>query len=104
MLVLRAGGGALVTGARRSVNGAIGLVIGARWVAGALRVDPADRWRCVVLGLCMAAFQVTYFSAVTRVGIAIAALIAICGAPLLITALAAAALGERLTARVAGAL
>ena len=29
----------------------------------------------------MAAFQVTYFNAVPRAGIAIAALIAICGAP-----------------------
>ena len=56
-------------------------------LVGALRgVSPrADRWRCLVLGVCMAAFQVTYFNAVPRAGIAIAALIAICGAPLLIT-------------------
>jgi DME family drug/metabolite transporter len=52
----------------------------------------------------MAAFQVTYFSAVTLTGIAIAALIAICCAPLLITGLAAALLGERITARDGGAL
>jgi drug/metabolite transporter, DME family len=104
VLVTRAGAGALVIGAARMLIGAILLLIAARWVTGSLRVDPADRWRCVVLGLCMAAFQATYFSAVTLVGIATAALIAICSAPLLITGLAAAALGERLTARVGGAL
>ena len=104
VLVTRAGAGALVIGATRMLIGAILLLIAARWVAGSLRVDPADRWRCVVLGLCMAAFQATYFSAVTLVGIATAALIAICSAPLLITGLAAAALGERLTARVGSAL
>jgi DME family drug/metabolite transporter len=52
----------------------------------------------------MAAYQVTYFSAVTMTGIAITALIAICCAPLLIALLASALLGERLTARVAVAL
>jgi len=104
VLVTRAGAGALVIGAARMLIGAILLLIAARWVTGSLRVDPADRWRCVVLGLCMAAFQATYFSAVTLVGIATAALIAICSAPLLITGLAAAALGERLTARVGSAL
>ena len=104
VLVTRAGAGALVIGAARMLIGAILLLIAARWVAGSLRVDPVDRWRCVVLGLCMAAFQATYFSAVTLVGIATAALIAICSAPLLITGLAAAALGERLTARVGSAL
>jgi len=104
VLVTRAGAGALVIGATRMLIGAILLLIAARWVAGSLRVDPADRWRCVVLGLCMAAFQATYFSAVTLVGIATAALIAICSAPLLITGLAAAALGERLTARVGSAV
>jgi DME family drug/metabolite transporter len=104
VLVARAGAGALVIGAARMLIGAILLLIAAWWAAGSLRVDRADRGRCVVLGLCMAAFQATYFSAVTLVGIAIAALIAICGAPLLITALAAVALGERLTARVGAAL
>jgi DME family drug/metabolite transporter len=104
VLVARAGAGALVIGATRILIGAVLLAIGARWVTGSLRVDRADRWRCVALGVCMAAFQATYFSAVTLVGIAVAALIAICGAPLLITGLAAAVLGERVTARTAVAL
>ena len=64
----------------------------------------ADRWRCLALGVCMAGYQAAYFSAVTLTGIAIAALIAICSAPLLIAVLAAVTLGERVTARVAAAL
>jgi DME family drug/metabolite transporter len=58
----------------------------------------------VALGLCLAAFQATYFSAVVLTGIAIAALIAICGAPLLIAGLAAAILGERVPTGVGWAL
>ncbi len=104
VLVATAGTTALVIGAVRMLVAAVLLVVLARWMAGPLRIDPADRWRCVVLGVCMAAFQATYFSAVTLIGIAIAALIAICCAPLLIAGLAAAVLGEQLTARVGGAL
>ncbi len=104
VLVSRAGAGVLVIGAVRMVIAAALLVLIARGVAGSLRIDRRDRWRCVALGVCMAAFQATYFSAVTLIGIAIAALIAICCAPLLIAGLAATVLGERLTARVGGAL
>ena len=50
----------------------------AGWSARSWRIARADRWRCVVLGVCMAGFQVSYFNAVTLTGIAIAALIAIC--------------------------
>ena len=49
----------------------------------------------VVLGLSMAAYQACYFCAVALTGVAIAALIAICSAPLLIAALASVVLGER---------
>jgi len=104
VLVAHAGAGELVIGAARMAVAAVLLVALARWAGGPVRIAAADRWRCVALGVCMAAFQATYFSAVTRVGIAMAALIAICGAPLLIAALAAAFLGERLTARSAVAL
>jgi DME family drug/metabolite transporter len=51
---------------------------------------------CACLGLAMAAYQVCYFRAVTLVGVAVAALLAICSAPLLIAVLAALFLGERL--------
>lgn len=104
VLAARAGAGPLVIGAVRMVIAAVLLLVLARWAGGVVRIAAADRWRCVALGVCMAAFQVTYFSAVTRVGIALAALIAICGAPLLIAGLATLLLGERLTARRAVAL
>jgi DME family drug/metabolite transporter len=104
VMVDQAGTSPLVIGAVRMLVAATLLVVIAWGAGGSVRVDPADRRRCVVLGLCMAAFQATYFSAVTLVGIAVAALIAICCAPLLIAGLAAALLGERITPRVGGAL
>jgi DME family drug/metabolite transporter len=53
-----------------------------------------------LLGLAMASYQVCYFWAVTLTGVAVAALIAICSAPLLIALLALALLGERPTRTV----
>src|SRR5215470_18798749 len=74
-------------------------------VADALRrVARRAAWRWLSLGACMAAFQVTYFTAVTHAGIAVTALVAICSAPLMIAALASALLGERLTPRLIAAL
>lgn len=60
----------------------------------------ADLPLCAALGLAMAAYQVCYFRAVTLAGVAPAALLAICSAPLIIATLAALFLGERLTPRV----
>ena len=60
----------------------------------------ADLPLCAALGLAMAAYQVCYFRAVTLVGVAPAALLAICSAPLLVAVLAVLFLGERLTPRV----
>jgi DME family drug/metabolite transporter len=60
----------------------------------------ADLPLCAALGLAMAAYQLCYFRAVTLVGVAPAALLAICSAPLLIAVLATVFLGERLTPRV----
>ena len=57
----------------------------------------ADLPLCAALGVAMAAYQVCYFRAVTLVGVAPAALLAICSAPLLIAVLAALFLGERLS-------
>ena len=57
----------------------------------------ADLPLCAALGFAMAAYQVCYFRAVTLVGVAPAALLAICSAPLLIALLAALFLGERMT-------
>jgi drug/metabolite transporter, DME family len=78
-------------------------------LAAALRPDPGRphpaprRWPsrrdlplCTALGLTMAAYQVCYFRAVTLTGVAAAALLAICSAPLFIAVLAPLFLGERL--------
>ena len=104
VLVATAETNALVIGAVRMLVAAAFLLMLVWWTGGSLRIDRAVRGRCVVMGVCMAAFQATYFSAVTLTGIAIAALIAICCAPLLIAGLAALTLGERITGRVAAAL
>jgi DME family drug/metabolite transporter len=58
---------------------------------------PSQVGLCVLLGLAMAAYQGCYFWAVTLTGVAVAALLAICSAPLMIALLAALFLRERLT-------
>lgn len=63
-----------------------------------------DGIACLGLGCAMAAYQVCYFWAVTLTGVAVAALLAICGSPLMIAALAALFLRERPTASVWAAL
>jgi len=111
LLVARAEATPLVVGAARVLVAAVlllaaagvsrprrGAVAGGRWPA------PGDAWRCLALGACMAVFQATYFTAVTRAGIAVTALVAICSAPIMIAALAAVLLGERPTPRLALAL
>ncbi|MFI5265898.1 MAG: DMT family transporter [Chloroflexota bacterium] len=54
-------------------------------------------WAFVVAGVCMAAYQVCYFSAVPLAGVAATALLAICSAPILVAVLAYLLLGEVLT-------
>jgi DME family drug/metabolite transporter len=67
------------------------------------------RWRkegrvCLVLGACMAAYQIGYFWAVPHAGVAVTALVTICSSPLFIVGLAASYLGERPTPRLYAAL
>ncbi len=57
-----------------------------------------DALALLAMGGAMAAYQVFYFGAVTLTGVAVAALLAICSAPLMIAGLAALFLRERLTA------
>jgi drug/metabolite transporter, DME family len=100
VLVARADVDPWVIGAARMWVGAALLLLAARWRGAAL---PRDRGRlaaAAVLGACMAAFQVTYFTAVTLTGIAITALVAICSAPVFIAGLAVILLGERPAPRV----
>jgi len=63
--------------------------------------SPRSEWRprdwatSALLGAAMAAYQVCYFWAVPRTGVALTALLAICSAPLMIAAGAALTLKER---------
>ncbi|HEV8617388.1 MAG TPA: EamA family transporter [Methylomirabilota bacterium] len=104
LLVAQSGVTPLVIAAVRALAGAVFLLAGAWLIEGSLRIARADRWRCVAMGVAMAAFQASFFTAVTLSGIALTALIAICSAPLVIAGLAWAFLGERPTARVGVAL
>jgi DME family drug/metabolite transporter len=54
-----------------------------------------DCAKAALLGAAMAAYQVCYFWAVPRTGVALTALLAICSAPLMIAACAALTLKER---------
>lgn len=105
-LAARDTAGPLLVGAARLVVAAPCL-LAAAWLA-RRRAAPAARIRLAraewlalgAAGAAMAAYQLCFFSAVTLTGVAVAALLAICSAPLLIALLAALVLGERLTATV----
>ena len=88
----------LVIGVARLAVAAVVLALLAR-LRGPLSVARADVGPCIAMGACMAVFQAGYFTAVVLVGVALAALIAICSAPLTIAVLARVALGERLSSR-----
>jgi len=86
--------------------GFVRLAIAAPFLLGAALVSTRD-WRLsgardlfalLLMGGAMAAYQVFYFRAVALTGVAVAALLAICSAPLMIAGLAALFLRERLTA------
>ena len=100
LLVDRAAATPLVIGAVRMVIAAALLIVAARVLTDARAGSATDRWRCLAAGVCNAGFQAAYFTSVTLTGIAIAALIAICSAPILIAALAALVLGERPSPRL----
>ncbi|PYN21028.1 MAG: EamA family transporter [Candidatus Rokuibacteriota bacterium] len=106
VLVDRAAASPLLVGTARLWVAAILLLLAASMTSGPIAVAADDRWRCIAMGACMAVYQAAYFTAVTLSGIAIAALVAICSAPLVIATLAPWLLGERraMRARVALAL
>jgi DME family drug/metabolite transporter len=103
VLAERAAASPLLVGVARLWLAAILLLLAAV-AARPFAVAEGDRWRCLAMGACMAAYQAAYFTAVTLAGIAVVALVAICSAPLVIVALAPGLLGERLGRRVRSAL
>ncbi|HEX6513629.1 MAG TPA: EamA family transporter [Chloroflexota bacterium] len=92
---------ALLVGAiRMAIAGPLLLALAAaRGVPRKLPLPPI-----ALAGACMAGYQLCYFSAVPRAGVAITALLAICSAPILVAGLAFALLGERLSWPRAAAL
>jgi DME family drug/metabolite transporter len=87
---------ALLVGAIRMLVAAPALVAVALIREGPLRISGCG---FVLAGLCMAAYQVCYFSAVPLAGVAATALLAICSAPIMIALLAYVLIGEALTLR-----
>jgi DME family drug/metabolite transporter len=84
----------LVVGAIRMLVAAPILAAGARLTGASLRPSsPAF----LLAGLCMAGYQICYFSAVPLAGVAATALLAICSAPILIAAMARVFLHEPLS-------
>jgi DME family drug/metabolite transporter len=63
----------------------------------AFRIAPRGLILMIGIGAAMAFYQVCYFAAIARVGVAVAVLITLCTAPVLIAVLAAVFLRERLT-------
>jgi DME family drug/metabolite transporter len=63
----------------------------------AFRIAPRDLALMIGIGAAMAFYQVCYFAAIARVGVAVAVLITLCTAPVLIAMLGAVFLRERLT-------
>lgn len=69
-----------------------------------LRVAARDRWVMVLIGGALALYQVSYFVAITYIGVAAAVLINICSAPIFIALLAGWFLREQVTRIVLVAL
>src|SRR2546423_8993457 len=104
LLVARAEATPLVVGAARVLVAAVLLLaaaVGSRRrrgaVAGGLWPARGDAWRWLALGACMAALPAPYFTAGTRAGNALTALVAVCSAPIMIAAPAALLVRRRST-------
>jgi DME family drug/metabolite transporter len=63
-----------------------------------------DVWRMLLMGAMTALYQVCYFAAIKRVGVAVATLITLCSAPVMVAGLSTWLTGERLTWRLLRAL
>jgi DME family drug/metabolite transporter len=68
------------------------------------RITPRDLGLMLLMGALMALYQVCYFAAIARVGVAIAVLVTLCTAPVMVALLSALLLRERLTGAIVLAL
>jgi DME family drug/metabolite transporter len=68
------------------------------------RITPRDLGLMLLMGAFMAFYQVCYFAAIARVGVAIAVLVTLCTAPVMVALLSALLLRERLTGAIVLAL
>src|SRR4051794_13141445 len=68
------------------------------------RIRPRDLRYMLLIGVAMAFYQVCYFAAIARVGVAIAVLVTLCTAPVMVALLSIWLLRERLTQAVILAL
>ena len=57
-----------------------------------------------LMGVMLAVYQICYFAAIARVGVAVATLLTLCTAPVIVAGLSFIFLGERLTKRLLAAL
>jgi DME family drug/metabolite transporter len=64
------------------------------------RIPARDLGLMLLIGALMALYQVCYFAAIARVGVAIAVLVTLCTAPVMVALLSSILLGERLTGAV----
>jgi drug/metabolite transporter, DME family len=71
---------------------------------GMFRITPRDLAIMLLMGAFMAFYQVCYFAAIARVGVAIAVLVTLCTAPVMVALLSALLLRERLTGMIVLAL
>ncbi len=64
------------------------------------RVQRRDWPALAVMGVASAAYQVCYFAAIARIGVAAAVLLNICSAPIIVAVLSSVWLGERITPKL----
>lgn len=89
----------LSVGFFRLAISAPGLLLAGWWLLGRklFAVRRRDLWLMLLIGAMMALYQVCYFAAIQRVGVAIAVLITLCTAPVIVALLSVAVFREPLT-------
>jgi drug/metabolite transporter, DME family len=92
----------LAVGTARIAIGAV-LLVAIALATGRFQLGAADRRLVLLSGLCVAAYQATFFAAVDDTGVAVGTVVAIGSAPVFTGLMARAFTGERLSRRWAAA-